>query len=313
MLQPGESKGLQGTFTKSTPAKRPRFSGANRRATGLLPEPSGEHGHEMPIDKYADSYQLLAAIKANQQTCCIKFSSENVKSRGAILIFQGRVLGVIYGRKDLNGKLFHQEAYALAIKDLADPETELTAHVLSEPLAVATASLFHGEFGVSSEQKVGQNAFSECYENLTDSKMPGCILVHDNEDLTVFAAYIFGGRMIALYSGTEGWLPATVQVAFQKMAQREEVKVTSTILKVDDINQVTELTFTLSEIDNQPGQGQAGSRKQSDQASFRRKGGDELTSRDSPKSVLVGKKTNAPPSPKEQLLRQRLAHLAMGR
>src|ERR1700678_4465190 len=104
MLQSQENKGLHGALTKSAKsaqaAQRPRFNGANRRATGLLPEPSGEHGHEMTTNKYSDYQQFFAALKANQQTCCIKFSSENQKSRGAILIFKGRVLGVIYGRKD---------------------------------------------------------------------------------------------------------------------------------------------------------------------------------------------------------------------
>jgi hypothetical protein len=311
MLQPSESKGLQKTFTNG--AKSPRYNGANRRATGILPEPSGEHGYEMRLDKYTDYKQLLAAIKAHQQTCCIKFSSEKQKSRGAILIFQGRVLGVIYGRKDLVGKLFHEEAYPLAIKDLLDGETEVTAHVLSEALAVATASLFHGQFGVTGEQKVGQNAFSECYANLTESKMPGCILVRDNEELTVFAAYIFGGKMVALYSGMEGWLPATLQVAFQKMAQKDEVKVTSAVLKVGDINEVTGLTFTLSEIGSQTEQRRAEARKQSDQASLmHRRGHTDLTKKDSVRTGFVGRKTNGMTVDLELLLRQRLAHLAMG-
>jgi len=312
MLQPGEGKSLQGTFTKSAP-KRPRLSGANRRATGLLPEPSGEHGHQMSIDKYTDYYQLLAAVKANQQTCCIKFSSENQKSRGAILIFQGNVLGVIYGRKDLDGKLFHQEAYEQALKDLLDPETEVCVHVLSEPLAVATASLFHGQFGVTGEQTLGQTAFSECYQQITDSKMPGCILVRDNEDLTVFAAYIFGGRMIALYSGTEGWLPATIQVAFKKMAQSGEVKVTSTLLKVADLNEVTELTFVLSGIDEHADQARTGAKKHNNQMSSLRPNASNVSTRkDSGQSSLIGKKSTGIGGVQDLLVRQHLAQLAMG-
>jgi hypothetical protein len=310
MFQSRENKVIQGKFKKS--AKGQRYPGANRRATGLLPEPSGEHGKEMLFDKYADYTQLFAAIKANQQTCCIKFSSETQKSRGAILIFQGRVLGAIYGRKDLDGKLFHQEAFALALKDISQPDVELVGHVLSEALAVATASLFHGEFGEASEHKIGQNAFSQCYANLTDSKKPGCILVHDNEDLTVFAAYFFDGRMVALYSGMEGWLPATIQVAFQKMATRGEVKVTSTVLKVDNIKEVTELTFALSELDDRLDQNRASSAKRSHHSIAPLKNGvAESSSRDLAPSVLVGKKNPALRA-QELMLRQRLAHLAMG-
>jgi hypothetical protein len=307
MLQAIGNKDLPARLPKS--AQRPPKSGANRRATGLLPEPSGEHGYEMRIDQYANYKQLLAAIKTNKQTCCIKFSSEKQKSRGAILVFQGRILGVFYGRKDLKGKLFHEEGYSHAIKDLSDPETELVCHVLSEPLAIATASLFIGQFGITGEQRVGENAFSECYGNLNRSKMPGCILVHDNEDLAVLVAYLFGGKMIALYSATEGWLPATTQVAFQRMAHRGEVKVTSALLKVEDIKEVTGLTFALSGLDDKREDGRAGNRKQSEQSSSLQKGAPR---RYATTSGLTGKRSKGLCIEQELLARQRFAQLVLG-
>jgi hypothetical protein len=308
MIDARENNHLQGTFTK--PVKRPRYGGANRRATAILPEPSGEHGHEMTVDKYQNYNQLLTAIRANKQTCCVKFSSEKRKSRGAILVFRGQVLGVIYGRKDLNGKIFHQEAYSLALKDLFDQETEVIAHIFSEPLAAATAALFHGQFGVSSEQKVGENAFTEYYQKVTDAKIPGCILVRDKEQLTVFAAYIYNGKMVALYSGTEGWLPATVQVALQKMSQRGEVTVTSAVLKIDDISEVNELTFALSGIEGQIDKGHTGPKKPKEQASsLPSNQSNELSRKDSVPSALVAKKINSVNAERERSLRQRLGGL----
>jgi hypothetical protein len=311
MLKDQEIKGLQKPLKKS--AKRPRHDGANRRATGLLPEPSGEHGHEMPIDQYSNYRQLFADIKANKQTCCIKFNSETQKSRGAILIFQGRILGVLYGRKDLSRKLFHEEAYSHALRDLLDPETELVGHVLSEPLAIATASLFIGQLGISDKQTVGQNAFSESYTSLIDSRMPGCILVHDNENLAVLAAYIFGGKMIALYSGTEGWLPATTQVASQQMSYRGKVKVTSVLLEVENIKEVTDLTFTLSGVDNQREQFRAGLRKQSEQtSSLQKKVAQESTKRYTTTYALSRKRSKWLGIEQGLLARQHFAQLVLG-
>ncbi len=311
MLKDQETKDLQEPFKKS--AKGQRYHGANRRATGLLPEPSGEHGHEMLIDKNTNYKQLFADIKAKKQTCCIKFNSEKRKSRGAILIFQGRILSVLYGRKDLKRKLFHEEAYAHAITDLLDPETKLVGHVLSEPLAIATASLFIGEFGITDEQTVGQHAFSESYTSLIDSKMPGCILVHDNEDFAVLAAYIFGGTMIALYSGTEGWLPATTQAAFQQISHSGKVKVTTVLLKVENIKEVTELTFTLSGVDNQKEQGLAGFQKQSEQtSSHQKKGTNESPKRYATTYGLSGKKSKWLGVEQGLLARQHFAKLVLG-
>jgi hypothetical protein len=311
MLQDRETKGLKEKCEKWV--KRWRYNGANRRATGLLPEPTGENGHEMPIFQYANYKQLIAAIKANQETCCIKFSSEKQKSRGAILVFRGRVLGVLYGRKNLDGKLFQEEAYPYAIKDISDPETDVTAHVLSESLAVATASLFRGQFGIAGERAVGENAFSQYFDKLIESKMPGCILVHDSEDLAVLAAYIFGGKLVALYSGTEGWLPTTTEVALKKIAERGEVKVTSTLLEVKNIKEVTELTFKLTEVEDCQHQNRAGFGKQSEQASSIKKIRTEESTRRYPTMAgLVSKRGKGLCIEQELLARQRFAQLVLG-
>jgi hypothetical protein len=267
----------------------------------------------MPIDHSSNHKKLLASIKANQQTCCIKFSSEKEKSRGAILIFQGRVLGVIYGKRGLKGKLFGEEAYSRAIKVLLHPETELIGHLLSEPLALATASLFIGQFGLTSNQTVGENAFSKCHAELTESKLPGCILVHDNEESPVLAAYMFAGKMIALHSGRDCWLPPTPQVAFQKMSHRGEVKVSSTLLKMEDRKELTKLTFVLSGVDDSKKQDRAGLRKRVKQAfSFQTNVADHSPELYHASSNLLRNRTQGLCTEQTLSARQRIAQLVLG-
>ena len=76
--------------------------------------------------------------------------SPRKKSRSAILIFRGRVVGCLYGRKDIGFQIMQQDAQMHAMAELATPGNVLDAYQLPEDLVLAAAALFHGqvlEFG----------------------------------------------------------------------------------------------------------------------------------------------------------------------
>jgi hypothetical protein len=301
LSQDSETKGLQGAFKKSV--KPPTYKGANRRATGLIPEPNDEHGKPINVNEYINHRRFLVNVQATQKTCCVKFSSEKHKSRGALLIFRGRVLGALYGRKDLSSKLFAQQAYGQALKDLFDPETNVVAYSLSEPLAVATGALFHGEFGGDADDLEGANrTYIDCYGKLIDSKAHGCIMVNDKEDITLVATYVHGGKMVALYSGHQGWLPPAPQVAFQKVAQCTMTKVTTTVLKVKNTEEVLKLTFGLTGLADPKDQNASGPQKPTVPSASDKKPGPE-------KASLIQKKEKDQSTEQQRLLRQRLSDL----
>lgn len=244
MSQCGEAKNLKGFFRK--PAAAVRFMGPNRRAIGLLPEPSEQRGTNMPTDTSTHRQRLLVAVEANQNTCCVKVVSERQKSRAAILVFRGRVLGTIYGSINVREKLFDQEAYQSACNDLIDPEASVAAFAISEPVAIAAAALFHGQFSEPQPLGVAQEAFWQSVKHLVDLDMPGCILVNDGNGVALLSAYVFRGKIVGLYSGQEGWLPADPSVAFKLLATFTDALVTCAVLNAMNLQEVLDLTFSLS-------------------------------------------------------------------
>lgn len=223
-----------------------QYEGTNRRAIGLLPEANGESSTNIPVSDYPNRQRLLVAIEANQSTCCVKMVSRKQRSRGALLIFRGRVLGAVYGSVNIQGQLFHGPAFASVCKDIIDIDTKVIAYTLPEPLAVATGALFHGQFSQPQVQSPANDAFGTAVRSLAKANMPGCVMVNDEDNIAVLSAYIFGGKIVALYSGREGWLPATLEVAAQQMAKLRNVKVSSAVLQACSIDEVLSLTSSLS-------------------------------------------------------------------
>ncbi len=85
-------------------------TGANRRAIGLVPVPKEREIHEVNKSNGLKHQQLLVSIEGNHQTCCLRVISPFHKSRAAIMVFRGRVIGCLYGNKRLGHQLFGADA-----------------------------------------------------------------------------------------------------------------------------------------------------------------------------------------------------------
>jgi hypothetical protein len=223
-----------------------QYDGTNRRAIALLPEPNGGQSSALPGSDQSNRQRLLLAVEANKTTGCIKVMSNKQKSRGAILVFQGRLLGAMYGSANLQRQLFHNDAYTRLVSELSDPETTVTAYSLPETLAIATGALFHGQFSENQQRGGVREAFSGCLRLLTESSMPGCIMVNDGNNVAILSAFFFGGKIVALYSGREGWLAPSAQEAFQQVAKYQGAKARSAMLQARSMDEVLALTTSLS-------------------------------------------------------------------
>jgi hypothetical protein len=219
-----------------------QYGGTNRRAIALLPE----QGSALPGSEFPDRRQLLAAIEARKGTGCIKVISKKAKSRGALLVFQGRLMGAIYGNASIQGQLFYDQAYKYLVNDLCDPETTVTAYSLSESLVIATGALFHGQFSEMQQRGGAGEAFNASLRMLTESNMPGCVMVNDSNNVAVLSVYLFGGKIVGLYSGREGWLTPSPQEAYQQISKYSGASVRSAMLKVRSLEEALALSTSLS-------------------------------------------------------------------
>ncbi len=224
------------------------FQSASRRATSLMPGPSMRDMQDIPISDQSKFRQLLLSIEGNQSSCCIKVTSPRHRSRGAVLIFRGRVIGCIYGNKRLERQLFGQEAYSCILADISHQTNTIDAYLLGEDLVLASASLFNGDVYNAAENTSPEEVFESAYRGLVHSGMPGCIVVKNSEDLPISITYIFGGKIVGVFSHKEGWVSTSYEKAWQYVVSTPKAQVSASMLAARNIEEVKAMSFSLSGI-----------------------------------------------------------------
>lgn len=115
-----------------------------RRAIDLfMPSVSGKLLHELKCSKEETS-RILKELELAQFTGCIKSRNEEKKSRSAMLIVDGRIVGAIYGRKDAHETFAVEKAITLMREDMLDGETFLQVYELPKASVLSMSSLFLG-------------------------------------------------------------------------------------------------------------------------------------------------------------------------
>ncbi len=219
--------------------------GSNRRAIGLVPSPSDETMREVTESERFRYRQVLISIEGKESTCCFKVVSPTRRSRAALVVFRGKVLGCIYGRKDLNYQLFGHDAFEALMDDMASSHSIVDTYILPEKLALATASLFHGSVFNQPENLNCREAFDLMYRHLMESQMPGCIVVkRNNTDEVLGFTYFFAGRVVGVFSYKNGWLGNSYEQALTILDGPTKKFVSGSKLDASSIEEVLELTFS---------------------------------------------------------------------
>ncbi len=223
------------------------FKGASRRAVSIMPGPTTAKD-DVALSDQTKFRQLLLSIEANQSSCCIKVTSPRNKSRAAVLIFRGRAIGCIYGNKRLERQLFGQEAYGCILADITHQNNTIDAYLLSEELVLASASLFNGDVYTSEANQGAEEIFESAHRGLVHSGMPGSIVIKHQDGLPVAIVYIFGGKIVGVFSHKEGWVSTSYEKAWQYIVNTPHASVSASMLSASNIDEVFDMSFSLSGI-----------------------------------------------------------------
>lgn len=221
-------------------------TGANRRAIGLVPVPKHRDLSEVTQSNHLKHQQLLVAIEGSNQTCCLRVVSPQQKSRAAIMVFRGRVIGCLYGNKQLGHQLFGVEALERAISDLSHQDSILDTYVLPEDLVLAAGALFHGNALLFPPDSTAEQTFESSCEMLMRSNMPGCIVVNNYSDMAVCMVYVFCGHIVGVYSFTDGWVETSYEAGLRYLQANRGGKVLASMLPCHNVAEVMQLSVSLT-------------------------------------------------------------------
>jgi hypothetical protein len=220
--------------------------GVNRRAIGLVPVPKDSDVRDVNQSNGLKHQQLLVSIEGNHQTCCLRVISPFHKSRAAIMVFRGRVIGCLYGNKRLGHQLFGAEALEKAVADLGHPESLLDAYMLPEDLVLAAGALFHGNSLMFSPDMTAEQTFESACESLMQSNMPGCIVVNNHQDMAVCMVYVFGGHIVGVYSFSDGWVETSYESGLKYLTQNRGGRVMASMLPCHNVSEVMQVSISLT-------------------------------------------------------------------
>jgi len=220
--------------------------GINRRATGLMPMPMSKENHEILVSGSIKYTNLLLSIESRQSSCCLRIVSSSRKTRSAILIYRGRVIGCIYGQKGRDFQLFGLEAYQQAVIDLAQPRTLIDAYVLNEELVLAAAALFQGTTTVVQANLPAEKIYRDSVNDLLAKRAVGCVVINNAEGLAKCVTYLFAGKIVGVYSFAKGWLVPIIEsgAGHAKFSPQDEIMVST--LSAANEQEALNTTFSLT-------------------------------------------------------------------
>jgi len=170
-----------------------------RRAIDLfMPSVSGKLLHELQCSS-CDAKKLLKDLELAHFTGCIKARSEEKKSRSAMIIMDGRVVGSIYGQKDAQETYPVDKATKMMGADLLEPETFLTVYELPKGVVLSMAALFLGCQIARDEGKSVTDFLDHALISMRLAGETGCITIAQDSELITTILFIYEGILAGAY------------------------------------------------------------------------------------------------------------------
>lgn len=235
-------------FKRRGSFKRQKISA---RADAIL-APAAELSAGMTINsRNFNQHAVFCSLAANRSTCCIRISSSKLKSRATIIIFRGRVLSCVYGKRGAQQYKFGRSAFVAAQIDLLQQQAEFSLHALTEESALASAAYFEGHQQDQPQNSPVQDFFRRASGEINARKAPGCFVVRDNENNATAVIYFHGGKIVGIFSYEKGWLKDNkLDTAIKTVSDKRSATTAAYMLNALSLHQIYDLTFSLTGVDD---------------------------------------------------------------
>lgn len=226
--------------------------GCNRRAIGLLPMPTTRQEHEVAETDSLQLKKFLLSIEGRGVSCCVRVFSDGKKSRSALLVYKGRLIGCLHGSKDSKDQDLGKAAFSETLDDMLMPGNFIDTYLLSDEIVLASASLFHGGLNTINSGASALNVYPNCARMFIKNAKTGCIVVKGRDnDKAICITYIYEGKVVGVYAFSTGWLTATQTAALDCIESMQDTEVCMSVLPVET-DAALSLTESLTGLDLGP-------------------------------------------------------------
>jgi hypothetical protein len=217
-----------------------------RRAIDLfMPSVSGKLLHELKCSN-CDAKKLLTDLELANFTGCIKARSEEKKSRSAMLIINGRVVGAIYGMKDAQETYSFDKATKMMGSDLLEPETLLTVYELPPGVVLSMASLFLGCKIIKDRGKSTADYLDHALVSMKLAGETGCITISQDSELITNMLFVFEGELIGVYRIKDQSFSEETSPLLEETREKDNAGIDAHILPVHLLSEAVTFGYKLT-------------------------------------------------------------------
>jgi len=218
----------------------------NRRAISFLPGGAGSTENvSIEFEKCLNWMQRLYRLEAGNFSGCLKISCERNKSRSALLVLRGQVLGCIYGEKSLPHQLVGDWAYQKILAQVISARTSLSAYAFSEELVVASSSVFQGRTFPTAPGCVAKS-ITESLNEFASKNSLGSIIVGHPQLGAICVLYVRGDEVIGCSSFVEEIDPENCSQLADYLERTPNCVIFASKAVTEDVELLMEMTFSLS-------------------------------------------------------------------
>lgn len=229
-------------------------NGLNKRAIGLFPQPKEDKPTAIDFTTKNKFHTLLIEMEGREETCVMRLISPVHKTRAAVLIFRGRVLGCVYGHMEGPEQLqaLGKEAFDQVMMEMLSGDTIIDSYKIDDKTAIAACSIFHGDLFEPGSHMSLNEIFDFAIKHLLESLAPGCIIINDGEGAKA-VIYTFKGKIHGIFSYKDGWLEPNKEQAESLLDGLNPscTSISASKLRMANIWELKPLTFSLTGLEEQ--------------------------------------------------------------
>lgn len=180
----------------------PRNFRLRRAVDIIMPSITGKLNHSVRCGDY-DIKRLLTDLETSELTGCIKASSSEILSRSAALLYKGRVVGCIYGRKPQPQTQVLEQSLKAMLEDLSLKSTEMQVYELPDEVVISMSALFLGVpigAGQTADAGDSKNYIEVLMPSLESKQETACVMVSTNEKPSRCLGFVYLGHTFGSYS-----------------------------------------------------------------------------------------------------------------
>ncbi len=242
---PHELTEAEKAFGVWAPHAQPRQFNLKRATDLILPPLSAEGLKEFKIADY-DVEWLITDLEGGMRTGCVKASSQEKRSRSAVLLYKGRAVGCIHSSKQMPDTMPTEQALHGMLADLELPDTVIRLYDLPENVTLSMSALFLG-YPVQRDDSYDARAYMDYICSwFANKKQTACLAIALPGKSATCLGFIYAGQFCGAFYVEDQYFSQEKEFVYELLRDDRDAYVEASILPAEMTSSAVRFGFSLS-------------------------------------------------------------------